>query len=1007
MAFVLRTCFPSGTLDALSQAVEAAKGADRLAPVTVVVPTNVAGVMARRALGRGRGLLGADMVTLSRLAELIAGPGLAHDRRQPVSTPILDLTVRKVLDEQPGSFESVARHPATVVALRDLHRELRLAGTEATERLRQTSRGREATRVSGAVTRLLQRRWYDEADLFERATASLADSRPAGLQRVVLYLPDPFEALPLAFIRRLAAGGTVAVVTPLTGDAGADHEQLRVIEQLGLQAPTTPDVPAKASPVRVVSTTDADDEVRIAVRAIVDAARGADGEPPVAFERMAILWPTHRPYARLVEHHLTADGITWNGRGGTELAERIAPRLLLDLLDVDRRGLRRHALFELFADVPSRAEDGRIRPTADWERASRTAGVSRGDDWVPRLSALAQRERWAESATSLLEFVTDLRTELGHPHATRPWSEWVDWCDAQLRNWLGPKAITRFSDTEYRAWESLMSALERLRNLDDVDDPPTRSVFRSVLDTELAEAALREGRIGTGVTVGSLASAAGLDVDVAVVLGASDGLLPPAPRADPLLSHADRERGGLPLPDQRAHRLHHAFVSITNAARVVVTMPRGDLRATATNQISRWLTHVANDADGSTPGIELVESSTAGLAALEFAPCERERRLTDQLRAAGGHDPVLQRNLAMRLARASSTMTVFDGDLSSVARPPLTPDIDPSHPAAGSDPVSPTQIQQWATCPHGYFVSYLLGVRALDDREQQISIGASERGNVVHGTLDAFHRDVIDGTLPQPTTDGWTSEHRAALLDHFDVESERFERAGKTGRPATWARERMAIRGELLEWLERDGVRAVETGVTVLASERAFPGGADGAAGPAVYLDVPGGRELSVKGTVDRLDRRRDGTLVVTDHKTGSDRDFGKLAPDDPTLDGSKFQLPTYAAAAKRWTDAGDDVLVRAEYSMFRKGRFKRIGIEFDADVWSRVTHDLGEIIDGIEAGWFPQQPVRPGYHFYTECLYCDPDELGTSEAWSRWMRKRHDARLDRWFGVHEDDDNV
>lgn len=1012
MPFELNTCSPAGTLDALGDAIARAKRDDRLAPVTVVVPTNVAGVMARRALGRGRGVLGIDMVTLNRLAELLAGPGLAHAKRQPVSTPLLDLTVRQVLDEAPGAFRSVARHPATVVALRELHQELRLAGDEAGERLRATNRGREATRVSGAVTRMLQRRWYDEADLLAGATEILRSGRPTGLERVVLYLPDPFDALSLAFVRQLAAGGHVTVVVPLTGNAAADHEQRRLIEQLRAQnesdpetepdPETRPETAVVATPARVVSTTDADDEVRIAVRAVVDAARGADGAAPIRFERMAILWPAQRPYARLVEHHLSADGIAWNGRAGTELSERIAPRLLLDLLDVDRRGLHRRALFELFADVPGRDEDGRIRPTADWERVSRAAGVSRDEDWVPRLTAIARRERWAQSATSLLDFVSALRADLGHPQATRTWAEWVEWCDAQLRKWLGTKAVARFSDPEYRAWEALMSALERLRCLDEVAEPANRATFRTVLDSELGEATVREGRIGTGVTVGSLASAGGLDVDLAVVLGASEGLLPPAPHGDPLLSAADRERGGLAPLDQRTRRLHHQFVAITRSVRTVVTIPRGDLRANAAHQRSRWLAHL-DEAD-----IEIVDSATAGLAGLTFPPCERERRLADRLRSIEADDAVLQRNLTMRSARESSAVTEFDGDLSSSTRLPLAEvrNLDPADPAAsiGHDAVSPTQIQQWATCPHGYFVTYLLGVRALDDRDQRISIDPSERGNVVHNTLDAFHRDVLDGTLDQPTVAGWTPHHRGALLAHFDIECERFEHAGKTGRPATWARERAALRTELLDWLAHDSDIAVDNGTTVLASERAFPDDADHDERVEVMLAVPGGRQLAVRGKIDRLDRHRDGTLVVTDHKTGSDRDFADLSADDPTLGGTKFQLPTYAAAARSWTGATNDDVVRAEYSMFRKGGYKRIGIEFDADVWHRIEHDLGEVVDGIEAGWFPQRPVRPGYAFYTECLYCDPDELGTADAWSRWTAKRHDARLDRWFGELDTD---
>jgi ATP-dependent helicase/nuclease subunit B len=158
---------PRGALDALATAISDAKGADALAPVTVAVPTNTCGVMTRRALGRRKGIAGVDMVTLNRLAELIAGPLLAADGRSPMSTPVIDLTIAALLSDDPGPFGVVATHPSTVVALRELHAELRLADPVDVSRLRDESlRGRQAVRVSSAIDAALRSQWYDEADLF-------------------------------------------------------------------------------------------------------------------------------------------------------------------------------------------------------------------------------------------------------------------------------------------------------------------------------------------------------------------------------------------------------------------------------------------------------------------------------------------------------------------------------------------------------------------------------------------------------------------------------------------------------------------------------------------------------------------------------------------------------------------------------------------------------------------------------------------------------------------------
>ena len=258
--------------------------------------------------------------------------------------------------EAPGSFATVAGHPSTVVALRDLHRELRLAGPDAVAALTVvvTPRSRGGPRQPAHVTRRLRADWYDEGDLLEQAELATQHAVPRQLAHTIVYLPQHSRGLELRLIRGLGRVADVHVILGVTGDEAADAELVTIAEALEpgssgpkLSAVITP--LAQPSTDRGVSTTDADDEVRHAVRAVLDAARA--GTP---FERMAVLWPAEQPYARLVEHHLDAAGIEWNGRPGTRLVERLVPRLVLDLLDIDRRGLRRRDLFDLLADVPAR-----------------------------------------------------------------------------------------------------------------------------------------------------------------------------------------------------------------------------------------------------------------------------------------------------------------------------------------------------------------------------------------------------------------------------------------------------------------------------------------------------------------------------------------------------------------------------------------------------------------------------------------------------------------------------
>jgi hypothetical protein len=300
-------------------------------------------------------------------------------------------------------------------------------------------------------------------------------------------------------------------------------------------------------------------------------------------------------------------------------------------------------------------------------------------------------------------------------------------------------------------------------------------------------------------------------------------------------------------------------------------------------------------------------------------------------------------------------------------------------------------------------VQYLLGVRPLDEPEGQISINALDRGSLQHDVLDRLHRDVLDGRLPQPTTTGWTDDHRAALLAHFDDECEGAEQTGRTGRPAAWASDRERMRRDLLGWFERDSARIVANRATILASEFEFS--ATDADAPTVEFVLRDGRRLGVRGQVDRVDRWADGRVVVTDHKTGRSDAYRKLGSDDPTLDGSVFQLPVYAAAALARIDdgAGSTPIVRAEYSMFERGRYERIGFDFSDEVWADVTDHLSRVVDGIEGGWYPQLPDRPGFRMFVGCHFCEPDGLGTDDAFERWSRKQFDARLTSWFGDVEE----
>src|SRR4029079_13156006 len=135
-----------------------------------------------------------------------------------------------------------------------------------------------------------------------------------------------------------------------------------------------PDQPALLpAEVQVVTTADADDEVRAALRHVLAAARSG-----VALARIAVCYATAEPYGRLCGELLAAAGLPFNGRATMPLRERAAARAVLGLLALPDHDLSRHDLFALVAGTPLVDAGGQPLPAAAWERISREAGVVAG-----------------------------------------------------------------------------------------------------------------------------------------------------------------------------------------------------------------------------------------------------------------------------------------------------------------------------------------------------------------------------------------------------------------------------------------------------------------------------------------------------------------------------------------------------------------------------------------------------------------------------------------------------
>jgi ATP-dependent helicase/nuclease subunit B len=1001
------TSYGTPALQQLTWVVADLKRSDPMAPVTILAPNNIAGIVARRHLATGvgssrTGIAGISVTTLPRFAEQLAAHTMTP--RRPATRPVVAAGWRRALAEQPGVFADVAEHPATVRALAAAHRELRDLSDSALDAVAGTTEiSPDLIRLHRQVTERLAEEWYDATHLLVAA----ADAVAQGSLRtsVVLYLPQALTQAECGFTRALAEAGEVVVIAALTGAKRADAAVRRSLARLGVEPGDEPPI---ATAHRVLNASDSDDEVRCVVREVVERLKTT----PAA--KVAVLYASSSPYSRLLHEHLTAAGVTVNGPGTRGVNERAVARTLVEALALTDHDIPRADLFRALANAPTRDFSGAHIPISRWERISRKAGVVRGDDWRARLDRyidgalqdaareeedgerewLAERHRRnAKTAASLRDFAAELRETLQRGAAMTSWHELAGWCLKLFSSLVGEGPdLLRLPPEEQYAAAVVTSLLHSLAVLDAVDGSASLQTLREVLDSELTAALPRVGKFGDGVLVAPIASMIGLDLDVLYLVGLSEDLYPGRVREDALLPQRARAAAPDELPTYREAlhaKFRHLLAAFASAGQVVASFPRGDLRRSSQRLPSRWLLPSLRELSGdhALPATQWQGAgygdtlTTAGSFAGELLSTTRlateQEWRTRQAAAARLTDEVVTAAAEMVGARRGETLSRFDGNLAGVDGLP-----DYAH---DGRLVSPTALEAYASCPHAFFVERLLRVAPLEQPEDIITISAMDIGNLIHECMDDLVSEFA-GNLPGPG-ERWSPTQRARLAEIAQARAIDFQQRGLTGHPRLWARESLRIATDLAAMLDDDDRWRATVGAGVRASE--LPFGIKGE--PAVELVVPSGRVL-MRGSADKVDVGADGSIYVTDIKTGSQRSFKEITQEDPVVGGTKLQLPVYAYAARQ--RYGDRATPVSTIYWFVRRQPGRIAINLTPDVEEQYAATVDVLVRSIAGGLFPPMaPEGPDYA-YVQCGYCNPDGIGHADNRDRWLRKRRDPVL-------------
>jgi hypothetical protein len=1007
-------------IGALRAAIDRAKGDDALAPVTVAIPSNYAGLSLRRKLAaeNERGLVNVRFYVLPRVAELLGAPLLAAQGRKPLTTPVRSEAVRAVLADDPGDiFRDVAEHAATERSLDSTFRDLRNAPDSALDAI--AARSARATQVVRLYRAFRQRTeaYYDEQELAEAAALAVSSGTSAlrDVGHVVLYLPRRLSPAEHALLDALAAAHGLSAIIGLTGDDGADSLTRQLAETLSTRLGAADEASPGQTPAgnSVVAVTDAEEEIRTAIRLIIERL-----EQGVPLHRIAVLYPLVQPYALLAHEQFHAANVPHNGPAVRTLAQTLSGRTLLGLLRLREQDFRRDAVMDWLSAAPVlEAENGRPVAGHRWDTISRAAGVVRGAaQWRERLErhtrTLQEQHEYVQNSDDtkagqleridgdiervkrLAAFIDELAKRVD-TRSLKTWAEFGTWARELLTRYMGGEGHREtWPEDELQAHRTVEEALESLSALDDVRAETNESTFRRALERELERPAARVGRFGDGVFIGHIGDALGTDFDLVIVVGMAEGALPPRSRDDPLLPDRERAAGGddVPLRSRRAAEERRAYLAaLASAPERILIYPRADLRGQRGKLPAPWLLETASRLEGKQvfsaeleklvrPWFSAVPSFEAALTDGHEPASEQEYDLRSLLRWPRSRPvtehylveekPALRDGLLAGKERQSARLSRWDGQVGPIG------DLAPSK----TKVVSPTALQDWATCPFRFFLGRVLYVAETSAPEDTLTLSALERGNLLHKALERFVLEQPARTSPaQPWSDG----ERAQLIAIGEELCNQAEAAGLTGKRILWQLARARILRDLHGFLDSDEELRGEFGVLAEAVELSF--GMRGEEPIVVQLDD---RAIAFRGRIDRVDRAPDGSrLVVIDYKSGSTYGYKDLSK-DVVQRGTSLQLPVYALAA---TQRYGDVKTSAYYwFVTEQADYERKGGDMDDRTMERFQDVLGTIGRGIESGVFPARPgARDRDGGWEHCKFCAYDRACPSDRTRVWERKR------------------
>ncbi len=633
---------------------------------------------------------------------------------------------------------------------------------------------------------------------------------------------------------------------------------------------------------------------------------------------------------------------------------------------------------------------GTLRAPRRWEQLIVDAAVIGGlDRWQRRLDGLEQAlraeldgiedaddpsiariQRARADLAALRAYALPLLEELERLPPAASWGAWLERLSA-----LASRAL--------RHPATVLSVLAQLAPMAAVG-PVDLDEVRRVLCERLLEVALppEPGRYGR-VFVAPIDALRGLCFDVVFVPGLAERLLPRKIGEEPILLDAARVRvhPALTTNEQRVAAERLALRLAVGAARdsVVLSYPRIDLNYARPRVPSFYALEAVRAATGRLPGFnELARGAELGGQARIGWPAPRS---ADDAIDAAEHDlalleevlrsgtaasvgaarylleanPHLGRALRFRARRWLKRWTVADGlvDPAVEGREAMAA----HHLDARS--YSPTALEKFASCPYQFFLYAIHKLARRDVPEAIEEMNPLQRGSLVHEVQFALFQRLRDADL-LPVVPETLDRARVLLDEVLDAIAGRVRDDLAPAVERVWRDGIESVRADLREWLRR--ASADPSGWVPWRFELAF-GLADRHARDAhsvpdaVALDCG----IRLRGSIDLVERRNDGALRATDHKTGKAR-----VPREAVVDGGRSLQPVLYALALEKLFASVSIDSGRLYYCSATGGFQERTVHLNPAT-RRAAVRIAEILrEALETPFLPAAPA-PG-----ACAFCD-----------------------------------